>query len=183
MSYGGRLCGTKDVTDSYVETVGVVVGDAVMEPGESGYFAHNLGTGAIYTGTLEVLSMGSGGAVLKMPDNAQSDDIYAASWVARCGITASVTVTTGSGDSCASARSSGCGAVPPYVLTGPGGACATVGAGAAGWCPSAVGCWMTEASCASSEPMFQGRPCLCKSHSPYVSGGPSNATTYVLIPV
>lgn len=91
--YGGsRLCGSKTVTDPYVETVGVVVGPATMEPGETAYFAHSLGAGAVYTGSLPLISQSSDGtgAILMMPEDATGT--YTASWAGRCAVTASKAV-------------------------------------------------------------------------------------------
>lgn len=90
--YGGRLCGSKTVTDPYVETVGVVVGPATMEPGETAYFAHTLGAGAVYTGSLPLISQSADGtgAILMMPEGASG--AYTASWTGRCGVTASKAV-------------------------------------------------------------------------------------------
>jgi hypothetical protein len=90
VSYGGRLCGTKTVTDSYAETVGVVVGPATMDGGETAFFAHSLGAGATYTGSLPVLGSSVDGAILMMPEGAVGSHLV--SFTARCGVVASTSV-------------------------------------------------------------------------------------------
>lgn len=92
--YGGRLCGTKAVADSYAETVGVVSGDTYLGGGETGYYSHNLGPGATYTGSLVLISQNDSGAVLMMPADAAPGASYTASWSARCGVVASMTVSS-----------------------------------------------------------------------------------------
>jgi hypothetical protein len=120
--YGAVQCGTVDVTDSYSDTVGVVVGEELLEPGETGYFAHNLGAGTTYTGDLEVVSMAEDGtsAVLMMPESASYGDTFTASWSGRCGVTASMDVSTlpdcaQSYDHICPWNGVGIGAAPAYV--------------------------------------------------------------------
>lgn len=88
--YGGRKCGKQTIEDSYADTVGVVVGESYLEPGETAYYAHSLGAGATYTGDLIVVSQNASGAVLQMPEDAAGS--YVASWSGRCGVSASMTV-------------------------------------------------------------------------------------------
>lgn len=88
--YGGMVCGTKTVTDSYASGSGVVVGPDALDPGDSAYYAHDLGASAEYTGTLELLSSSSGGAILRMPEGASGS--YSASWTGRCGVVGSMAV-------------------------------------------------------------------------------------------
>lgn len=104
--YGGRLCGTKTVTDSYAETVGVVTGPSALAPGETAYFAHSLGDGASYAGTLTLISSGPGGAILQMPDGTTGS--RTAAWGGRCGVTASMTVEAQDPVSCTGYSSKEC---------------------------------------------------------------------------
>lgn len=104
--YGVRLCGSKTVTDSYAETVGVVTGPSALAPGETAYFAHSLGDGASYAGTLTVISSGPGGAILQMPDGATGS--RTAAWGGRCGVTASMTVEAQDPVSCTGYSSKEC---------------------------------------------------------------------------
>lgn len=90
--YGGRLCGSIEVADSYVDTVGTVVGDSYLEPGSSALYTHNI-AGATYTGTLDMVSGVGNNAILRIPESASVGDTFTASWTGRCGVSASMTVT------------------------------------------------------------------------------------------
>lgn len=92
VNYGGLQCGSKTVEDSYAGTVGAVAGESTLEAGETGYYAHSLGPGASYTGTLTLMSGGSNGAVLMMPEDAEPGASYSASWTGRCGASAGMSV-------------------------------------------------------------------------------------------
>ena len=71
--------------------VGTVVGPSTLEPGETGAFYHDLGAGATYDGTLEMVQQSGTGAILMMPAGASG--AYTAKWTASCGREASMTVT------------------------------------------------------------------------------------------
>lgn len=91
VSYGGRVCGTLTVDSTLKGFVGVVTGPMQLDNGEMAYYAHNLGPGAVYTGTLVMGMADDGGAVLVMPSDASGT--YTASWSGGpCGSTASITV-------------------------------------------------------------------------------------------
>lgn len=95
VSHGGRWCGSVSVHSTLENVTGVVSGPSTMEPGETAYFAWEIpGSDSAsdgYEGTLEVMEMGVGGAVLRMPVGASGD--YTAKWTASCGREASMTVT------------------------------------------------------------------------------------------
>jgi hypothetical protein len=96
VAYAGRLCGSLNVDSTLKSFVGVVTGPVWLEPGEQAYFAHNLGPGATYTGTLPYGVGDNEGAVLTMPWDATHGDTYTASWDGGpCGTTASMDVETG----------------------------------------------------------------------------------------
>lgn len=119
VTYGGRMCGEMLTVDSTLKSfVGYVSGPTVMDPGEMAYFAHNLGPGATYTGTLVLGEGGIGpdGATLIMPDDAEGT--YTASWTGGpCGATASITVTPLIAIAC-EGRPNAMGCQYPYIGSG-----------------------------------------------------------------
>ena len=121
VSYSGRVCGSINVESTLKAFVGVVTGPSWLEPGEMAYFAHNLGPGAVYTGTLVMGMSDAEGAVLVMPSGADGE--YTASWSGGpCDSAASMTVDSHQ-DPCAGAVSCGSGPWPgvgAYVLVGGG---------------------------------------------------------------
>jgi hypothetical protein len=95
VTYGGRVCGSLTVDSTLKSFAGYVSDPSVMEPGEMAYFAHNLGPGATYTGTLVLGEGGIGpdGATLVMPSDAEDGATYVASWSGlTCGQSASMNV-------------------------------------------------------------------------------------------
>lgn len=83
-------CSSSVSVDDEYEVIGVVVGPTVLWQGTSSYYTHNLIVNPVYTGTLQVVSLGQDGAVLLLPENVEGGT---ASWVDACGNTASLTVT------------------------------------------------------------------------------------------
>jgi hypothetical protein len=164
VTYGGRLCGVADVTDSYSDTVGVVVGDDYLAGGDTGYFAHNLAGDVEYTGTLALVDDGEGGAILQMPEGASGS--YTASWSSRCGVTASMTVNAVPGG-CSGATSSGTGDVPEYFIIA--GECYTKsGVSVYGRCGAPTGHWITTELCVGYP--VDGQPCACSSDTAFDPG-------------
>lgn len=173
VSYGGRLCGTKNVTDSYAETAGVATGPSTMEPGETGYFAHSLGDGAAYTGTLTMISSGPGGAILMMPEGASG--AYTASWSGRCGVEASMNVSTET--DCTLGPDIGMchsGTLSTGDIVNYAGACYSVGS----QCGSVL-CGNPNYSCVDSPPYFHVFGCGVVA----CPGMNANAPIYSLIPL
>ena len=149
-------------------TTGTVVGPSVLEPGESGTFYHDLGAGATYTGTLEMVQQSGGGAILRMPAGASGN--YTASWTASCGRSASMTVSSASGTSCANAASSGSGGVPTYFLIG--GECYTKnGVSVYGRCSAPAGHWTAGYPCVGDP--VDNLPCACASDTPFQASNPN----------
>jgi len=116
VAYGGRVCGTLKVTNPKMGYVGVVVGPTTLEPGDSAIYYHDLGPGAVYTGSMPGAPFENelgNGIVATMPANAQPADVYSVSFSGPCKSTAMAEV-----------RMSGCG--------GPCGAYTAVN-GQGGW--------------------------------------------------
>lgn len=91
VAYGGRVCGVITVTNPKQDYVGSVVGPDVLGAGETAIYYHDLGPGAIYTGTLPLSSqfeneLGNG-AVVTMPPGATGQ--HKVSFNGVCGASAS----------------------------------------------------------------------------------------------
>ena len=97
VSYGGRVCGTINVTNPKTNYGGVVSGDPTLARGETATYYHDLGQGATYTGTLPVIGTISGpdgnGVICMMPANASYESPYVVSFNGQCGSSASMVVT------------------------------------------------------------------------------------------
>lgn len=112
VSYGGRICGTVYVTSTIKNYTGVVAGPGSLKPGESAYYAIDIGGdpgGLQYTGTLEYVSGNSQGAVLRAPAGAQNGERYVARWIASCGRNAEKLIIVQSNVECSE----------PWYGTGP----------------------------------------------------------------
>jgi hypothetical protein len=122
VTYGGRVCGSINVDSTLKRFVGVVTGPTRLEPGEMAYFAHNLGPGATYNGTLVMGMADDGGAVLVMPDSAEDGETRTASWAGTaCGQVASMTVSTVDLMHCSFwGYTEGCGKAVPGMIIGNG---------------------------------------------------------------
>lgn len=169
IAYGGVVCGSVSVTDSYADTVGVVVGEDSLEPEETGYFAHNLGTGddVEYTGTLTLIDAGDGGAILQAPS---AGGVYTASWSSRCGVTAALTVEVHDSVACTGYQERYPVGVGDIVLC-PDGVVREVGEAISGILyPDEADCnaartWFWNASGFFDHYFNTGYPCSCQRHA------------------
>lgn len=124
VTYGGAICGAIDVTNPMQGYVGSVVGPAILSPGETATYYHDLGVGASYTGTLPGTAFSNGlgnGIICTMPGNAQTDDEYSVAFTGQCGSHAELTVGSMPAD-CDFGVPVGEGTFPgpgAYVRTGP----------------------------------------------------------------
>ncbi|KAF5043647.1 hypothetical protein DSECCO2_500130 [anaerobic digester metagenome] len=98
ISFGGQFCGSKTVRSTMTDVVGVVVGESLLAPGETGYYAHNLvsqkedRSDIVYIGTLNLISSGNNNAILQMPEEGTGS--YTAAWRGPCGAVATMVVTS-----------------------------------------------------------------------------------------
>lgn len=83
VAYPGRAPISVQVPYAFSSTVFTVTGPSSLSAGSSASFTHNLGEGAVYTGTLELVSSSAHAFVLKMPEDTTGS--YTASWTATCG--------------------------------------------------------------------------------------------------
>ena len=107
IAYGGRVCGTLTVTNPKKDYVGSVVGDSILEPGETAIYYHDLRPGAEYTGNLPGTIFDSElghGMICTMDPSANQGATYTVSFSGACGSIASKTVTR---QSCDDAPTSG----------------------------------------------------------------------------
>lgn len=93
VSYGGRVCGTKNVINPQMQQIGTVVGDMSPERGEVVIYYHDLGLDATYAGDLPMVSAIGGGGTFFVPGDAQAGDTYTVRWNGACGSYAEATVT------------------------------------------------------------------------------------------
>jgi hypothetical protein len=99
-TYGGVACGTaKQIASAVLDDIGAVSGSTDLLPGDTGAYYYTFSpSGNLdslqYTGTLEYVSAVAGGAVLRMPADAEPLTNYTASWSASCGRVATLTVRT-----------------------------------------------------------------------------------------
>jgi hypothetical protein len=110
VTYGGRVCGTVGVTNPKKDYVGSVVGDDILDPGETAIYYHDLGPGAKYTGTLPGTPFENelgNGVTATMPGDAGDGASYTVSFDGPCGSSAAMTVQTY--PSCVDAPTSGSG--------------------------------------------------------------------------
>lgn len=80
------------MSDAY-STTETIVGDSVLDGGETSIYYHDLGEDAEYTGTLILVSILQGGALLQMPEDAEQGAKYEVSFNGPCGSRATMTVT------------------------------------------------------------------------------------------
>jgi hypothetical protein len=88
---GGNLSKEKSI----IGYSGSVIGDSILEPGETATYFHNLGHGATYTGTLPCIVFNNEvgqGIVCTMPANCTPSSEYPVSFSGACGAVASTTV-------------------------------------------------------------------------------------------
>lgn len=87
-------CGnTATLDDEYVVN-GAIAGSPWLNPGQEGYYTHNLGAGATYSGDLELVEMAGTSAVLRMPSGANGG-FYSVIFTGRCGKQATKEVNCG----------------------------------------------------------------------------------------
>ena len=70
-----------------------VVGPAVLQPGQRGYYTHNGPADAKYTGSLRPIEVSGQSAILEMPKNTK-EVFHTASWKGTCNAAGSLVVTT-----------------------------------------------------------------------------------------
>lgn len=87
----------------------VVAGHDFLWAGQISYYTHNLGAGAAYTGSLELLYYSGSGAMLRMPKSASGN--YVVSFAHKCGIVAAKTVYAKNAAKCTE-TSTGCCDLP-----------------------------------------------------------------------
>lgn len=96
VAYGGRVCGVIAVTNPKKDYVGVVVGESVLEPGETATYYHDLGPGATYKGSLPGSPISNdlgNGVICTMPGNAGPGTSYTVGFEGACGSSAQTTVS------------------------------------------------------------------------------------------
>lgn len=91
-----EICGESlSKSKSIIGHSGSVVGPAVLEPGETAIYYHNLGPGVAYTGSLPGATFENelgNGVIGTMPANAEGGATYSVSFSGACGSTAEMTV-------------------------------------------------------------------------------------------
>ena len=91
---GGQFCGMINVQWIFAGKNGAIAGPAYLDAGETAFYAHDLGSVDVeYTGTLELVSAGAGGAILRMPPSAAGSETYTAAWSGPCGSSARLQVS------------------------------------------------------------------------------------------
>ena len=96
VAYGGRGCGTIEVTNPMQNYVGSVVGPNQLDAGETAIYYHDLGPGAKYTGNAPGTNFENelgNGRIVTMPANAPQGAEYEVSFSGACGAVASKTIT------------------------------------------------------------------------------------------
>lgn len=168
VAYGGRVCGTLAVRNPNKDYVGNIAGPDYLEAGDTAIYYHDLGPGAIYTGSLPGTPFSNelgNGVICTMPANASSGSTRTVSFTGICG--SSATMTVYASVTCPY-PSVGCGS-SPSVWSGTDGNCYTKGAqvgtggGSWSWCGDGS-CWHSFA-CTYEGCVGQGvserSPCKC----------------------
>lgn len=88
--YEGRLIDTVYVQCAPI--AGVITGDDMLEAGSTSVYPHNLGSGVIYSGDLELVSQDDNGVTLRMPVDATIGANQTISLQGKCGAEASAQV-------------------------------------------------------------------------------------------